>query len=270
MDVFCLFRHKSVRKHFRSRFAQLFYMLQLPRMLYHLKWALFKTPEGDRLVYPPLGVIEDVHAHKVYERVFEPKKGFIVVDVGAHIGIYTLKVANIVGATGCVIAVEPESVNFRLLRFHVELNKKENVILVNKALSDQSGMTRLYLGRVSSSHSMQDKNATKKWIHVSVTTFDELMHEIGIEHVDFAKVDVEGAEISVLKGMNKILPDKLVLAAYHTADESMKIQRVARCKGYNTVEVVVQDSSYVYVWKGDTHGKNSCARIRIDQKSRGR
>ena len=75
----------------------------------------------------------------------EIKRGDVVLDVGANVGYYTLIFAECVGETGKVFAFEPDPTNFALLKKNIEANGVKNVVLVQKAVSDTTGITRLHL-----------------------------------------------------------------------------------------------------------------------------
>ena len=64
----------------------------------------------------------------------EIHSGDVVLDIGAHIGYYTLQFANLVGSTGKVYAFEPEPKNFELLKKNVQINKHDNVVLIQKKI----------------------------------------------------------------------------------------------------------------------------------------
>ncbi|MEM4311455.1 MAG: FkbM family methyltransferase [Nitrososphaerales archaeon] len=59
---------------------------------------------------------------------FKPKKGEIVIDVGAHIGKYSLPIANLVGKEGLVISIEPYPINYEALIRGIKLNHLKNII----------------------------------------------------------------------------------------------------------------------------------------------
>ncbi|MCG2725697.1 MAG: FkbM family methyltransferase [Elusimicrobia bacterium] len=73
------------------------------------------------------------------------KKGDIVLDLGAHIGYYTLIFAKLVGNEGKVIAFEPSPNNFALLKKNIGINGYKNVILKQKAVSNKNENIKLYL-----------------------------------------------------------------------------------------------------------------------------
>jgi FkbM family methyltransferase len=150
--------------------------------------------------------------NKVYEE-FETeivkkliKKGDIVLDVGANIGYYTLIFAKLVGDKGRVYAFEPEPKNFVLLTKNIELNQYQNVMLVQKALSDKEGIIKLNLledntaGHFIGSVTKNNENS----IDVSVTRLDEYFNDYD-GTINFIKMDVEGAESGVIQGMIKLL-----------------------------------------------------------------
>lgn len=111
------------------------------------------------------------------------REGDIVLDLGAHIGFFTVYAAK---RARKVIAVEPLPRNFLNLRRNVKLNRLENVILVNKAIAGRSGygyLTQKFL----SSH------LSSRGIPCRTTTVDELLEELGVVP-DVVKIDIEGAE----------------------------------------------------------------------------
>jgi len=130
------------------------------------------------------------------------KKNDIVVDVGANIGYYTLLMAK---NKAYVYSYEPEPYNFNLLTKNVILNNFSlNVKLYNKAVSDFFGHSKLVLSEHSTGqHKLVNSRFGTKSIDVEVT-------KIELDRIDFAKIDVEGAELNVLKGM-KTLPNKMLI-----------------------------------------------------------
>lgn len=125
----------------------------------------------------------------------------IVVDVGANIGYYTLLMASLKAQ---VHSFEPEPHNFELLKKNVELNHFSNVILHNKAVSNINGKTKLVLAdHGTGQHKLGNSKFGTKTIDVEVTT-------LNLDKIDFAKIDVEGAELLTLKGM-KVLPAKMIV-----------------------------------------------------------
>lgn len=139
------------------------------------------------------------------------KEDSIIVDVGACYGEYTLLCAK---KARIVIAVEPNPYNFNLLRKGVESNRFTNVILVNKALSDNEGSMSFYIGKnhlegatLFKSKMTQELGNDIQYeeIQVKVTTLDKLLSELNINKIDILKLDAEGAERRILRGAENTL-----------------------------------------------------------------
>jgi len=129
------------------------------------------------------------------------KKGDVVLDIGAHIGYYTLLFARLVGEKGKVYAFEPDPENFALLKKNVEVNGYRNVVLEQKAVSDNPGTLKLHLGGRSAHHSIyKNMYSCNRSVNVKSVRLDDY-----IDTVNFIKIDVEGAEYSAFKGMQSIL-----------------------------------------------------------------
>jgi len=154
------------------------------------------------------------HELDIIERNFSPKEGDVVIDVGAHIGPYTLKASKRVGLNGKIIAIEADPENFDILNRNIQLNKLTNVIALNYAAYSKEDKIRLYLlkGKESSytkyNTVMTDRAGNeKRFVEVQANTLDYLLQSNGIKHeqVNWIKIDVEGAEFDVLKGAKDIL-----------------------------------------------------------------
>ena len=93
----------------------------------------------------------------------EMKQGMIVVDIGAHIGYFTLLAARLVGETGRVFAFEPDPDNYSLLIKNVSVNGHDNVIPVQKAVSNKTGQVRLFLDDCTPTEGFQYDKEKFRW-----------------------------------------------------------------------------------------------------------
>ena len=145
------------------------------------------------------------------QQVFIPNPNDTVVDAGAHIGFYTLKVAKKVGLLGKVIAIEPDTQNFQLLQKNIAINHHPNVIAIHAALSDTNG-PRLFYGNVDPSQSgfYTPRSKVSTVEIVETMTLDTLLQHLGIDQIDWLKLDVEGEELKVLKGASQVLQNNKV------------------------------------------------------------
>lgn len=131
------------------------------------------------------------------------KDGDIALDIGAHIGYFTLLLARAV-RSGRVYAFEPELKNFKFLSKNIEINKYSNVVLENIALSSASGKVKLFLdknnlGNMSFSSLNIPQKSSNGYIEVKSMTLDEYMNKIS-NKISFIKIDVQGAEGLVFSG----------------------------------------------------------------------
>jgi len=133
------------------------------------------------------------------------KPGVNVLDVGADIGYYTLLFAKLVGAKGNVYAFEPIPKAKYYLDKNVELNELKNVKTYGFALFDDAGMVCLEDPFNKSNINPQKKRLSKNDIQVEMKVFDGWRSEESIDRVDFMKLDVEGAEMNILRGMRETI-----------------------------------------------------------------
>ena len=144
---------------------------------------------------------------------FTPKQGNIVVDIGAHMGRYTIISSKRVGTNGKVIAIEAHPGNFEMLNRNIKLNQLTNVIPLNYAVYSKETKIKLYLPEEDSGYTiyntiMSNRAGTEdKFVEVNANTLDCLLQldQIREEEVNWVKIDVEGAEFEVLKGATNVL-----------------------------------------------------------------
>jgi FkbM family methyltransferase len=151
------------------------------------------------------------------ERFLRP--GMAVLDIGAHHGFYTLLASRKVGPQGKVLAVEASPREREKLGVHLRLNRCKNVRVESRALGEADGDAHLYLaeGGESGCNSLRKPAApgTSEPVPIRMGRLDDVLREHQIEKVDFVKIDVEGAELSVLKGAPQLLakrPRPVILA----------------------------------------------------------
>lgn len=150
-------------------------------------------------------------SEKILKKYFKLREG-IFVDIGAHIGKFTIMMANRLGSKGKVISIEPHPKNFKILEENISLNELKNVVPLNVACSDEEGKTELYLDKIGTgAHSIEpkrhkyDKKHFKGKIEVDTKKLDRILEEENVKKVGLIKIDVEGAEAKALKGAINIL-----------------------------------------------------------------
>jgi FkbM family methyltransferase len=135
--------------------------------------------------------------------------GDVFVDVGANIGLFTVKVAP---KAAKVIAVEPGEAARAQLLGNIALNGFTNVTVVPKALADKEGTAALHhnpVGDDPQSFSLISDGSDAGSEQVAMTTLDAVVRDAGVDRVDCIKIDVEGAEGMVIAG------GQHTLATYH-------------------------------------------------------
>jgi FkbM family methyltransferase len=165
-------------------------------------WVLRKDNLGKLL---RTGSFETVELAFV-DRFLRP--GMTVLDLGAHHGLYTLLASKRVGKHGRVISFEPSPRERRALRLHVAMNRCWNVEMQGAALGDENTDANLFVvqGGQTGCNSLRPpvvESGTAP-VRVRVMRLDDWLAERKISQVDFIKLDVEGAELTVLKGATKL------------------------------------------------------------------
>lgn len=143
-------------------------------------------------------------AHDIFFFDYTPRHGDVVVELGAGCGTETVLLSGLVGPRGQVIACEAHPWTVELLRRTCEENGLDNVEIVHAAVTGARGMVTI------SDHHV-DRNIGNRvstdglGIEVPAMTLDDLCQAHSLKQVDFLKVNIEGAEGPMLKGMSETL-----------------------------------------------------------------
>lgn len=159
---------------------------------------------------------QNLFLSNIYEYI--PKSSDIIIDIGAHIGTFSILVATM-ATQGHVYALEPCADSYKYLKDNVKLNKLSNVSTHNLALSNKRGKTRLFY---DSEEAFWGHSITKSFSalgeDVSTDTLGNFLNDNKIEHCNFCKINCEGAEFDiVLSTPNDILTIfDVILILYHS------------------------------------------------------
>jgi FkbM family methyltransferase len=127
--------------------------------------------------------------------------GDTMLDIGANIGWFSVIGSRLVGPRGRLVAVEPDPVNFAILRRNLSRNACHNVTAHQLAAGASETTARLYLSPDGNQgdHRMAVASDRRDWVEVPVRRIDALLN--GVARVDVVKMDTQGSEVRVLQGM---------------------------------------------------------------------
>ncbi len=155
-------------------------------------------------------VFEEVFKDREYKVVDDLiKKAKTILDIGAHIGCFSVY-AGMLNTTVHVLAFEPDTRNFTLLKKNLELNGVRNVKAKNVAVSADGKVRDFYLNVDSHNHSFFGEGNVVK---VNCKKFADILAPLG--HCDFVKMDCEGAEFEILLGLEDFSSIGAIFLEYH-------------------------------------------------------
>ena len=173
--------------------------------------------------------------YKFRKEFAKVQRGWVVLDVGSEFGYYAIEAGHLVGGTGKVFAIEVHPETYRVLLINIRLHDLTDCVFpICRAVGKETGTVKLFETTSPGSTSIVprqstiklDRNRLRIWLNfaksleflkiirkryapvqyvVPMNTLDEIADECGIKKVDLIKIDVEGAEMDVLKGSQQIL-----------------------------------------------------------------
>jgi FkbM family methyltransferase len=211
---------KPLEKHIKTRIGS--YHVEFIDKIANLQHILWKSPDGLYFILRigpwKDGWLVSSEFEPEVSSVFRPKRGEVVIDVGASIGAHAVRVARAVGKEGLLIALEPNAEDFKLLKMNLMLNKVDNTIALPMAAYEENGTYMMHLSKETGLHSLtRIPRSYIRRIEVCTITLDSLLTKFDVQGVDWVKIDVEGAELAVLKGASHVLDvaKNLIIEVWH-------------------------------------------------------
>lgn len=179
----------------------------------------------DNGIYFIFKFLDDHRILEMYQGTFHPhlvkclkkylKRGDVFIDVGANIGYFTAIGAGLVGLSGAVHSFEPVPIYFNILSKMARLNENYKIYVNNCALGDSFGSADIKISNISNigwntmvpSFGIKTENL-KEILKVKVIRLDDYIYRRNIEDVSLIKIDVEGYEYPVLKGLINFFEQK--------------------------------------------------------------
>jgi FkbM family methyltransferase len=197
------------------------YMLYAGRYgLLHKEMELIHR-SGLRIMLRPdtddLRIVKSNFVKRNYTKDFvQITRDSIVVDVGAHIGSFSIMVAR---SARKVLAFEPEPTNYQMLKKNVELNHLKNMSIFEMAVCGTSGHRDIYTyqGGSSADYSLYARGITSiKAGRIPTISVEDIIMREGLPRIDFLKLDCEGAEHDILRNMSFETAAKIMGMAMET------------------------------------------------------
>ena len=173
-------------------------------------------------------------------RGFEIKPSDTVVDIGANNGMFSIYAGH-KAKRGRVYAFEPEETNFNKLMRNIQINKMRNIIPDQKAVSDDDGIKDFFIfdsslgGNSFFNEKIDEGKGIARKSLVETVSFKNLMIE-NVHHIDFLKMDCEGAEYEILFSMGNLLKriSKMALEVHNLDKERNMLKMITflRDSGY--------------------------------------
>jgi FkbM family methyltransferase len=186
-------------------------------------------PQGNKEMVAWMMAEQENNLYEINESHILP--GDVVLDAGAHIGLFAQKALK--HGASKIIAIEPVPLNLECLR----RNLKEDIIsgqvlIYPKGVWDKDDFMEMdLLPENSGGDSFVLKHSGGKTAKLPLTTIDKMVHELGLTRVDFIKMDIEGSEKRALAGAAETISrfrPRMAISVYHQPDDPVKIPAIIR------------------------------------------
>lgn len=181
-------------------------------------------------------------------------KGDTIFDLGANIGTSSILFSKIAGPTGKIFSFEP--VMYGAILKNTQMNKIDNIRVIDKAVSDREGKVKIEISDFCLDSSIARREYTRNYYQttriVDTISLDFFYDKVGLERIDFIKMDIEGAEELAIRGAKRIIErfhPKWSISSYHIDFENEpqhdKLVHLLQEHGYKIKE---KEKRHIYAW----------------------
>lgn len=192
-------------------------------------------------------VLKEVWITNLYgKHSFDIKEKDVVVDIGAHIGMFAIYAAH-KAKNGKVISFEPFIKNYELLESNAKINNLKNLKTQNVAVGKKNGQQRLYLSPDNNTggHSLYLKTENNdSFVDIPTISYNSMIENYKLDKIDYLKLDCEGAEYDILfnaskQAISKI--EKIVMECHpHKDNTKEKMIEFLKDSGF---ELIIDNSA---------------------------
>jgi len=175
--------------------------------------VFLKTRDGIILKIRNIPKSTDIHIfteiwlENVYLKNFKIDENSTVIDIGSHIGLFSIYVAQ--KLKNCkILCFEPNLENYNMLKENIEMNSIKNISTFNNAVSSKSGNIKFYNSEKNfAANSIYEKVGEE--ILVQSTTLEDIIQKNNIQKCNLIKMDCEGAEYDILMHTSEKILEKI-------------------------------------------------------------
>lgn len=211
-----------------------------------------RSNSTDFMAFTHVWLIKEYHNEN-----FTIKNNDVVIDIGAHIGLFSLYASNYC-LDGKILSFEPVKENFSLLKQNINLNNKKNISFFNCAVSSKNELVKVFLDDDDSGHTLFSSGTNFE--KVQSKSLEKIFIENGIEHCDLLKLDCEGAEYEIFETLPHELFSKIqkIVIEYHFADTQPELLKklIEQLKFYSysiSIKPLFSNIGFLYAQKIDNH-----------------
>jgi FkbM family methyltransferase len=222
-----------------------------PTVIFEIKNGIkimLRSDSTDLMAFTHVWLIGEYSKHD-----FQIKKKDTVIDVGAHIGLFSLYASQHC-TKGQIYAFEPMKENYEVLKSNIQINNFSNIKAENYAISKSTSKIILYQNNDDSGHSKFIK--TNNPIEVNSKSLNDFFNEEKIEKCDLLKLDCEGSEYEIIEGLKDENFKKIekMIIEYHLADSNPEMLKNLEKKlkrfSYNvSIDPLFKDIGFLYAIK---------------------
>ena len=203
----------------------------------------------------PLSIVTDeiFILNRYTPKFMKIKSGDLVVDIGAHIGDFSI--FSSVNKASIVYAYEPDPISYNDFLKNIKNNNIYNIKPLNLAVTNKNGLLNFYTNKINGGNSLYKTELQSKLIKIKSIKLQDVFIYNKIDRIDFLKIDCEGSEGLIFKKISKKLLNKInkISLEYHNNVSELndrQLIKIFKTNNFKTIhKKISKDFGYIYAWR---------------------
>jgi FkbM family methyltransferase len=195
-----------------------------------------------------LYIYNEIFAEKSYDYPNLVTGNPVIIDIGANTGLFSLRMKQRY-PDSTIYCYEPFLKNFEQLSQNIRLSKLESIEIFQKGVGGRTRTEKLFLNKNNlGGHSLFELEArSNEFVHIDIIGIADLLKDLGQDRIHLIKMDCEGAEYEIIKGINNQLASQIEIILFESTESVYNLNELTdylKALGFE-IEFVEKSCNYV-------------------------
>lgn len=210
-----------------------------------------KLKEGGSFIvkdFMTLYIFNEIFVEKSYDYPHLTANHPVIIDIGANTGLFSLRMKQLYPESS-LYSYEPFLKNFEQLERNINLSNLRNIDIFQKGVGGRTRTEKLFLNKNNlGGHSLFEMEArSSEFVEIEIIGIANLLSNLGLDRIHLIKMDCEGAEYEIIKGIDAQLASKIEIILFESTESVYSLNKLTdhlKALGFE-IEFIEKSCNYV-------------------------